>query len=245
MTRPHRIAYHLDVATLAPLPITLGTATLLADASGALWWPDEATLLVADLHLEKGVAFARKGVLLPPYDTRATLDRLAQVIARFAPRRVIALGDSFHDAQAAAQIDPADRARLDAITAGQDWIWIAGNHDIGSGATKILLGDVALRHEAEPTGAGFEISGHYHPKARLGVHGRVVSCRCFVTDGERIVMPAFGAYAGGLDVGDPALRRLFPRGFTAYLAGRERVTAVPSQILLRHHAGEEPALPMA
>jgi DNA ligase-associated metallophosphoesterase len=222
-------------------PIRLGPADLIPDPSGALWWPDQATLFVADLHLEKGSSFARKGTLLPPYDTAATLARLEAVAGRLRPRRIVALGDSFHDAQAAERLDPIDQARLAALVGGCDWLWIAGNHDPAPGpalggivmAEGSALAGLVLRHEAMIEPEGPELSGHFHPKAGISVHGRRVTCRCFVADRRRIVLPAFGAYAGGLSVGDPALRRLFPNGFTAYLAGTRRITAIASTLLFK------------
>jgi DNA ligase-associated metallophosphoesterase len=221
-------------------PIRLGTARLLPDPSGALWWPEQATLFVADLHLEKGSSFARNGTLLPPYDTAATLSRLAAAAERFRPQRVVALGDSFHDAEAADRLDPADDRALRTLVRSCDWIWIAGNHDPAPGpelggtvfAEGSDLAGLILRHEAEFESAGPELSGHFHPKAGISVHGRRLTCRCFVADARRIVLPAFGAYAGGLNVGDPALRRLFPNGFTAYLTGTRRVTAIASTHLV-------------
>ena len=228
-------------------PIRLGPAILLPDPSGALWWPDQATLIVADLHLEKGSSFARKGTLLPPYDTAATLARLAILAERYRPARIVALGDSFHDAQAADRLDPADQQQLAALVEACDWIWIAGNHDPAPGpalggtvlAEGSALAGLVLRHEAlfEPDGP--ELSGHYHPKAGITVHGRRVSCRCFVADARRIILPAFGTYTGGLSVRDPALRRLFPTGFTAYLAGTKRVTAIPSLLLIGEIGNEQ------
>jgi DNA ligase-associated metallophosphoesterase len=221
--------------------VRLGGAALVPDPSGALWWPETATLIVADLHLEKGASFARTGSLLPPYDTRATLDRLALCIATLRPALVVALGDSFHRADAARFLDAEDARRLSRLTRAQDWLWLAGNHDpmpliediggrVATGPWQ--LGPLILRHEADGACAGPELSGHYHPKARLRLHGRSVPYRCFLADQRRIVLPAFGAYAGGLDIAEPPLRRLFPDGFTAYLAGKAKVTAVPHYLLL-------------
>jgi DNA ligase-associated metallophosphoesterase len=206
---------------------------LVADLSGALWWPARATLVVADLHLEKGSSFAAAGSLLPPYDTDATLDRLAEAIARRRPARVIALGDSFHDGAAAARIAPGAAARLGALVGATEWIWIAGNHDPSpagpwGGAVRDQLTDGALRfrHEAGGAAPHGEVSGHFHPKATLYLRARRLSARCFVTDGKRLVLPAFGAYAGGLDVFAPPLRALFRGGFEAFLLGPSRVIGV-------------------
>jgi DNA ligase-associated metallophosphoesterase len=233
------------------LPLTVGGELLHADPSGALLWPAESTLIVADLHLEKGSSFARRGVFLPPYDTRTTLARLEALIRRLAPSRIVALGDSFHDREAAARLDPADAAALAEIVARQDWIWVAGNHDpmppsgLGGAIVReaVTLRGLTFRHEAVFEARGPELSGHFHPKASLRVHGRRVSCRCFVADGDRVILPAFGAYAGGLDIRETAVMRLFPKGFTAYLTGTERVTALPSA-LLRLPEPPQAALPL-
>ena len=225
----------------------------MPDPSGALWWPEQATLIVADLHLEKGSSFARRGSLLPPYDTGTTLARLAGLVRQFRPVRIVALGDSFHDGEAAERLDPGDRGSLAALVESCEWIWIAGNHDPdpgpGLGGTILaegsILAGLTLRHEAASAPAGPELSGHYHPKASVSVHGRRVTCRCFMADSQRIVLPAFGAYAGGLSVRDRAFRRLFPIGFTAYLIGTRRVSAFPSALLLGDSGADEPLLPEA
>jgi DNA ligase-associated metallophosphoesterase len=219
--------------TMSAAALRLNGVDLVADLSGALWWPERATLVVADLHLEKGSAFAAQGgALLPPYDTDATLTRLEEVVARLAPARVIALGDSFHDRAAVARVPAASAARLAALVGATAWIWVAGNHDPrpegpwgGAVRADVTLGALAFRHAAEPDGRG-EVSGHFHPKATLHVRGRRLSTRCFVTDGRRLVLPAFGAYAGGLDVFAPPLRALFRDGFEAFLLGNTRVTPV-------------------
>lgn len=221
----------------AAAALRVNGSTLLADPSGALFWPDRGVLAVADLHFEKGSALAAQGSLLPPYDTAATLDRLRAVIARHRPRRVIALGDSFHDAAAAARLSAADRMRLRALVDGQDWIWIAGNHDPappeewgGRVEAAVTIGPLTFRHEAEPGGAG-EVSGHYHPKASVRLRARRFTGRCFVGDGRRVILPAFGAYTGGLDVRDPAIAALFPRGCEVHLLGRRGVYRFPGSAL--------------
>jgi len=206
--------------------------SLLADLSGALFFEEERLLVVSDLHLEKGSSFAARGVLLPPYDTAATLGRLALVIARHAPRMVIALGDSFHDPDAHKRLAPGDRDAIRSLQARRDWIWISGNHDPappreigGMTASEIAIGPIVFRHE--PTGAVGEIAGHLHPKARVTTRGGSMEHRCFACDGGRAVMPAFGAYAGGLSIRDEAFARIFPtRGFTAHLLGDRRVHSI-------------------
>ena len=218
-----------------PLALDFAGAPLLALAEGALFWPEERTLIVADLHLEKGSSFARRGVMLPPYDTRATLERLLDIVERYRASRLICLGDSFHDGEAPARLDERDRALLAALAAGRDLVWIAGNHDPappdGLGgrtvAGALRLGPLTFRHVAEPLFAAGEVSGHFHPKASVDVRGRRLSGRCFVGDAQRLVLPAFGAYAGGLDVFDPALRALFPGEFQVHLLARDRISALP------------------
>jgi uncharacterized protein len=214
--------------------ITLGSATLVADPTGALYWPDERLLVIADLHLEKGSAFAARGVLLPPYDTATTLARLARLIERYAPRLVIALGDSFHDGDGPSRMAGRDRTALDAMQHGREWVWIAGNHDpdlpndIGGDFAEVLaFGPLTFRHEPSETAADGEIAGHLHPVARVAQRGRTVSRRCFAGDGRRLVIPAFGAYAGGLNVRDRAIFALFGTlAFTAHLLGAGRLYAV-------------------
>ena len=112
--------------------VMVADVTFVADLSGALFWQEQRLLVVSDLHLEKGSSFATRGVLLPPYDTVATLSRLAAVIARHDPRMVIALGDSFHDRNAHERLSAPDREALSAMQARRDWIWISGNHDPGA-----------------------------------------------------------------------------------------------------------------
>ena len=223
-----------------PVPLILNGAELLADAGGVLVWPARRTLIVADLHLEKGSSLARKGTLLPPYDTRATLERLAAAIRIHAPNRVICVGDSFHDAAGSARLAEQDREMLAALMVGIEWIWVTGNHDPGppSGLDGIVTdglvdGPLTFRHEAQISGgAPGEISGHFHPVARLRVKGRTISGRCFAHDGARLILPAFGAYTGGLDVHAPDLRRLFARRFEVALMQSRRIWRIPSSELL-------------
>ena len=226
---------------LAGMPVEL-------TVEGALHLPAVATLVVADLHLEKGSAFAARGQFLPPYDTGATLARLAGVIARLAPARVIALGDSFHDHAAAARLASADRERLATLVAGREWIWIAGNHDPlppaglgGRAMAEWALGPLTFRHEPRAGRSAGEVAGHLHPSARVAGGGRAVRRRCFVADRERLVMPAFGALTGGLDVLDTAFRPLFPSGgFHAFMLG-EAVHPVAGHRLV----GERPTRAVA
>lgn len=215
-------------------PLRLNGADLLADGSGALLWSERRVMVVADLHLEKGSGFAARGRMLPPYDTRATLERLADAMARLKPATLLCLGDSFHDRRAEARMAPADADALRALTASVDWVWITGNHDPepprglgGRAAAEVALGPLVFRHEAVPGAAG-ELSGHLHPVATVRVTSGRVRARCFAEDGNRLVMPAFGAYAGGLNVMDPAVRGLFPGGFTVHMIVRDRVHRFPA-----------------
>lgn len=212
--------------------ITVNGTALLADSTGALYWPDQRMLVVADLHLEKGSSFARRGQFLPPYDTRATLERLARVLQRYRPQRVVCLGDSFHDGEAGDRMAGGDRDQLRRMVAAHDWIWIAGNHDPappaelgGRVVPELAAGRLILRHQ--PVNGALlpgEMCGHFHPKAAVSTRAGRISAPCFVTDGRRMVMPAFGAFAGGLDVLDPAIAGLFGRaGFRVLMIGRERL----------------------
>lgn len=204
---------------------TLSGARLTARPSGGLWWPDEGLLAVSDLHLGKSDRMARRGgALLPPYEVRETLARLAAEIAATGPRTVLCLGDSFDDLAAAGSLNAADSAELARLRAGRRWIWVEGNHDPGPveiGGTHLAdyrLGPLTFRHVAEPAAQG-EISGHYHPKARLSLRGQAISRPCFLTDACRVILPAFGAYTGGLRCDDPALAGLMGPDAVAVLTG--------------------------
>src|SRR5829696_2159123 len=192
---------------------------LVAAVEGAFVWPKESLLVVADLHLEKGSSYARRRVFLPPYDTAATLARLARLIHRFAPRRVLFLGDTFHDSRASARLLPRDRETLGSLLNRREAIFVAGNHDPDppEGVDAVCLaalsiGPLTFRHEPSPGDAPGEIAGHLHPVAKVAARGRSLRRRCFADDGRRAILPAFGAYAGGLNVRDAAFSPLFPRG---------------------------------
>lgn len=212
--------------------VCIAGVTLHADLSGALYWEEQQLLVVSDLHLEKGSSFAMRGTLLPPYDTIATLGRLGAVIARHDPRTVIALGDSFHDRNAHERLSQPNREVIAALQLRRDWIWISGNHDPalpsdlgGVVAQEVAIGRIVFRHE--PTGAAGEIAGHLHPKARVSTRGRSMERRCFASDGARAIMPAFGAYTGGLNIRDAAFARIFQTlGFVAHVLGDRRLHAI-------------------
>lgn len=204
------------------------------DPRGALWFPELKLLAVSDLHLEKGSSFARRGQLLPPYDTGATLDLLAAVIADHRPETVISLGDSFHDGGGAGRMPEIYRERLLALMTGRDWIWVAGNHDPdapadlpGAVVDEVAVGRLRFRHEPLPGAGAGEVAGHLHPGAVIIQRGRSVRRRCFASDGDRLIMPAFGAYTGTLNVLDRAYRGLFRwESFVAYMLGVDRVYAM-------------------
>ncbi len=299
-----------DSAALLLTSIGIAGAELLLDPSGAAFWAEERLLVVADMHLEKGSAFARRGQMLPPFDTRDTLDRLERLVARHQPRTLLALGDSLHDRWAAERLDDDARMRIHALAAKVDLVWIAGNHDPaphdlgGTCIETLALGPLRFRHEPEaerchkpeaekchepeernkpeadrcnkpeaekrdqPAAGEFklpqagalyvppvekpraseagrmilphaatdrpdtmtgEVCGHLHPAARVVVRGRSLRRRCFVSDGTRLILPAFGAFTGGLDVTAPAIAGLFARGrFEVHLLGDGRTFRLPA-----------------
>jgi len=209
---------------------------LVLDKSGAAWWPCNRTLIFADLHFEKGSSYARGRQFLPPYDTRATLLRMAEVVARRAPVRIIALGDSFHDAHAAERLGEEERGLLGALAAKAHFIWITGNHDPhppawlgGAVMAQWREAGLVFRHEPQADGERGEVAGHLHPAASVAKYGRGVRRRCFVADAARLLLPSFGAYTGGLDVGDPAITGLFGNSFHAFMLGQDRVYAIARQ----------------
>lgn len=220
--------------------LTIGEHTLQPLVAGALYWPAEDTLLVADLHLEKGAALAARGMLLPPYDTRVTLSRLSKIIDGVNPARVVALGDSFHRSECADNLVEDDFALLKSLQKRREWFWICGNHDPhlpksigGTVCATLMIGGVVLRHEPSEDGVLPEIVGHLHPIARICRRGTVVRRRCFATDGNRVVMPAFGAYTGGLNVLHEAFQPLFSwRRLEAWMMGRRAVYPVLGSLLL-------------
>jgi uncharacterized protein len=204
---------------------------VVALPEGALWIESGRALVVADLHLEKGSAFARGGQMLPPYDTAVTLARLAALIEAHKPDIVVSLGDAFHDGGGPQRMHEHDRAQLGQLTRRCDWIWIEGNHDGkaaetlgGAARDRLFLGPLVLRHE--PSGASGEVAGHLHPCVKVTGGGASVRRRCFAYDGASMVLPAFGAFTGGLNVRDPAFAPIFPRGVTALALGKNRVLPI-------------------
>jgi len=215
------------------LHVSLMGAWVELTPSGALWLEQERTLVCADLHLEKGSAYAARGQLLPPYDTRETLRRLAADAAALSPARIVLLGDTLHDGQAHARIGDSDTESLRQLGRGRTLLWVVGNHDPegpgdlpGETADELDILGLVLRHEPQPGDRPGEVSGHLHPCARVVGQSRSVRRRCFVTDGRRLILPAYGAYAGGLSVRDAAFSGLFVRGPLIGAIGSARVHAV-------------------
>ena len=215
--------------------ITLSGVEFIPDLSGALYAPEFRALLVADLHLEKGTSLARRGIHLPPYDTRQSLAQLSAVLAEAKPERLIFLGDSFHDQDARARIGADELGLLRAITAAFDVTWITGNHDPappqdigGRIAAEMALGPVTLRHEPKRLAAGeAEIAGHLHPAAAVHARGQRIRCRCFIADERRMIMPAFGSYTGSLSVRSDAFAGLFD-GFHVWMIGGKAIHRFPA-----------------
>lgn len=183
----------------------------MALANGlAVYWPRDQALLVADLHLEKASFFARFGQMLPPYDSRDTLGRVAQAVQQTGARRVFCLGDNFHDRAGAERLEPHAAGMLDALTRATDWVWVSGNHDqgavpSGTAVDEIEVSGVILRHEALRGETRPELSGHFHPKLRVKTRGRAIVRPCAVASERKLILPAFGALTGGMDAADPAI----------------------------------------
>ena len=216
------------------VPFSFGGQDFTALPEGALFWPARQALLVADLHLEKASWYAGGGQMLPPYDSLATLSELTEAVTRTAAREVWCLGDSFHDAEGCDRLLPQARAMLLALTAATRWTWITGNHDPvlrdrcgGEVVEEALVDGLVLRHEADPAETRPELSGHFHPKLRLRVRGKMVARRCFVGTARKLVLPAFGALTGGLDVDHPALVKAVGQGAEALVPVEQRLLRFP------------------
>jgi DNA ligase-associated metallophosphoesterase len=188
--------------------------TFVPSADGALYWPAQQALLVADLHLEKASWYAIGGQFLPPYDSHATLAALGEEVARTEAKRLYCLGDSFHDRFGCERLPEQSRTLLLELTATLDWTWIIGNHDPGFAdhcggriIEEIEIGGIILRHEARHGETRPEISGHFHPKVRVNLKGRSVARRCFVRSERKLILPAFGSLTGGLDVRHPEIAK--------------------------------------
>ena len=216
------------------VPLSFGGHEFLASPSGALFWPTERALLVADLHLEKASWFARLGQFLPPYDSQATLAALAEDVAATGAARLYCLGDSFHDRFGCDRLPTQARAMLLDLTSRLDWVWIVGNHDPGFAdhcggriEDECLVGGIVLRHEAVAAELRPEMSGHFHPKLRLNLKGRNVSRRCFIAAPAKLILPAYGALTGGLDARHPEIARKTGPGASALVPVADRLLKFP------------------
>ena len=225
--------YDFAVSPCGGVALALGAAEVVMRPSGALWLAAERLMIVADLHLEKGSAYAARGQMLPPYDTRETLARLAAEAAQLMPRAIVLLGDTFHDGGAEQRLAAEDARALGAVASVTDLVWVVGNHDAdgpralpGEVAADWSVGGLRLVHEPKPGAEAGEVAGHLHPCAKVKGRGASVRRRCFATDGARAVLPAFGAYAGGLNVKDAAFAPLFSNRPLVVVLGERRAHAV-------------------
>jgi uncharacterized protein len=201
---------------------------------GALWWPGEQTLFVADLHFEKASHFAAKGWLLPPHATADTLANLIGAVESTGAQRLVCLGDSFHDEAGPERLQPETRRALMTMTRSLDWWWITGNHDEDSAGVlggrvmaQASLGPLVLRHEADPADATPELSGHFHPKLVIRHRGRHIARRCFAHSPTKLILPAYGAFTGGLDLADPAMQTALAGPATALVVEGDRLLRFP------------------
>ena len=216
------------------VPFSFAGHDFLATPEGALFWPAQGALLVADLHLEKASWFARFGQMLPPYDSIATLSALQQDIERSGATRLFCLGDSFHDKFGCDRLPADARTLLSSLTGQVDWLWITGNHDAGfidhcGGriAEEVEIDGITLRHEAVEGDPTPEMSGHFHPKLRLAMKGRHVSRRCFVASATKLILPAYGTLTGGLDAHHPEILRKVGPGASALVPVTDRLLRFP------------------
>ena len=216
------------------VPFSFAGETFFATAAGALFWPAQQALLVADLHLEKASWFARLGQFLPPYDSQATLSALATQVELTGAMRLYCLGDSFHDRFGCDRLPGSARDLLIGLTARLDWTWIVGNHDPGFAdhcggrlEQEVEIGGIVLRHEAVPGDPRPEMSGHFHPKLRMHLKGRHVSRRCFVMSDAKLIFPAFGSLTGGLDAHHPEILRHVGRDAAALVPISDRLLRFP------------------
>ena len=214
--------------------LSIGRLSMIPDAAGVLFEPDERLLIVSDLHLEKGSSLARRGALLPPYDTRDTLNKLSAVIHRLMTKTLIALGDTWHDGNGPSRMNDDDHQLFASLRRKADWILIAGNHDpnppqdLGAMVLdEITIGEVTFRHEPLIKKQSSEIAGHLHPVAKIRARGRSIRRKCFMSDSDRVILPAFGSYTGGLNVLDSAFNPLFPnRDFLTHMISSNEIFAI-------------------
>jgi DNA ligase-associated metallophosphoesterase len=230
---PETFVYEYSQSPCGSLRMRVADAQVMLRASGVLWLEAERALVVADLHLEKGSSYAARGQMLPPYDTRETLMRLAAEVEALAPAIVVLLGDTFHDRKSEGRLAADDGERLRGLARGRTLVWVVGNHDTdgpqalpGETVAELTLLGLTLRHEPQSGLQPGEVAGHLHPAARVTASRGSIRRRCFITDGDRAILPAFGAYAGGLNVRDQAFAGMFARPPLAGALGADRVHAV-------------------
>ena len=230
---PALAPYALANGECGGLRLTVLATPVVMRCSGALWLEGEQTLVVADLHLEKGSSYAARGQMLPPYDTRDTLRRLDAEVVALKPQTVIFLGDTFHDRRSEDRLAADDAESLRRLATGRRLVWVIGNHDAdgpqalpGDAVDELSLAGLVFRHEPQAGRQAGEIAGHLHPAARVKAPRGIVRRRCFITDGQRAILPAFGAYAGGLNVRDAAFAGMFMRQPLAAVLGPQRVRAI-------------------
>ena len=223
-----------DLQQSPPAVLSFGQLSLIADPSGVLFEPDHKLLIVSDLHLEKGSSLARRGALLPPYDTRETLRQLSMIMDRFSPKTLIALGDTWHDGNGPFRMKEDDQQSFALLRKKTEWILIAGNHDpdlphhlANSIVNEIEIGGVTFRHEPCAALNNPEIAGHLHPVAKIRARGRSIRRKCFISDSNRCILPAFGAFTGGLNILDNAFEPLFPeQNFLTHMISANQIFAV-------------------
>lgn len=238
-TAPKKVDATGDFDVNAGFCVEIAGIDLFIHNTGVAYLAEEEALIVADLHLEKGSSYAAKQIFLPPYDTTATLNNLSIAINALEPRKVIALGDSFHDEDGPNRLNDADRSHLNALVHSADWVWISGNHDPilpetlgGTFTDEITLCGLTLRHDPQVDGTA-EIAGHLHPSAKVRGRGRSVRKRCFIANSERMIMPAFGRFTGGLNVTDEAFDDFFPaKDYHAYMMGDDRLYPIAAKSCL-------------
>jgi DNA ligase-associated metallophosphoesterase len=216
------------------VPLSFAGHEFSALPEGALYWPARRALLVADLHFEKASWFAARGQMLPPYDSIATLTGIAALAKRTGATQLWCLGDSFHDSKGCERLPADARALLTSLTTQLDWRWITGNHDSmlvdhcgGTIEEEAEVDGLLLRHEADPRELRPELSGHFHPKFRVQVRGKLVSRRCFVATETKLILPAFGALTGGLDAHHPEIVRAVGRRAEALIAVEGKLLRFP------------------
>ncbi|MEM9989346.1 MAG: ligase-associated DNA damage response endonuclease PdeM [Pseudomonadota bacterium] len=223
---PSSSLHWLTTTHIGGIPVTL-------DASGVMYVPGASLLVVSDLHFEKGSHYGRGGQFIPPYDTRATLKALEATVQKYQPKSILSLGDAFHDTEAEARMNKEDKDRLRVLCDAATWIWVLGNHDplppkefCGTVHHAVEIGGLTFTHEPGEL-PGWQVAGHLHPCALVAKGGRRVRRSCFVGDGERLIMPAFGAFTGGLNILHEAFTPHLQHPLEIYLKGKTRLYKVP------------------